>query len=524
MSLGILVLLIMVVPETKLGKPWILVVLGFMGVFGVSMLFLYPWLSKLAMASVLSLRNSATFDLWKKNPIPIFLEFFLFNWTNPHELYNPDVNPHFTEIGPFVFEEIKERVNITFNENNTVTFKQKHTFFFREEMSVAPLSMNITTVNAIAASASYIIRDWNFVLRKGFDWSLRTVSQKMYTTKTAGEFIFFGYDNPLILMARTVPNFHGVEVPDWDKFAWFYKRNDSSDIDGVFNMYSSGENFGHMKNWNYKSNMSIYHDDCDKIKGPAGEMFGPNRKRNQIGFFSTDICRYVQLDYVKDEEINGIQGYRYELGDGFFSTKDHNSCYCSGGSCSAPYGAVNVSACKFGAPGFVSRPHFLGADEYYLNSVDGMQPDERKHQMYLTVEPTTGIPLEVEARFQLNVLLEKIDYVSMFENLPRELYIPVLWVQQKAKIPYSFQIILKIYLNIPSIFKWTGVVLILLVVPLFTIILYKPILNRIRWRATRRKNIRITFNDSECGLSLVNGNKLVVLNQSSNSNNKEIVK
>jgi hypothetical protein len=50
---------------------------------------------------------------------------------------------------------------------------------------------------------------------------------------------------------------------------------------------------------------------------------------------------------------------------------------------------LNVSACRFGAPGFLSYPHFLDADPYFREKVNGMNPDRKKHQVYFTLEPVS---------------------------------------------------------------------------------------------------------------------------------------
>lgn len=62
-----------------------------------------------------------------------------------------------------------------------------------------------------------------------------------------------------------------------------------------------------------------------------------------------------------------------------------NECFC-GGEC-VPSGTVNVSTCRFGAPGFVSFPHFFRADPAYRDNVTGMRPDPSKHDMYIILEP-----------------------------------------------------------------------------------------------------------------------------------------
>ncbi|OWR55563.1 scavenger receptor class B member 3 [Danaus plexippus plexippus] len=54
------------------------------------------------------------------------------------------------------------------------------------------------------------------------------------------------------------------------------------------------------------------------------------------------------------------------------------ACYCDvvrDDSCLPP-GALNVSSCRFGAPAFVSQPHFYQMDSHYLQKIEGLNATE----------------------------------------------------------------------------------------------------------------------------------------------------
>lgn len=59
--------------------------------------------------------------------------------------------------------------------------------------------------------------------------------------------------------------------------------------------------------------------------------------------------------------------------------------FCSG-DC-VPSGLFNVSSCRFGAPVFMSFPHFYSADPFYREQVGGMNPDKDKHEFFVALEP-----------------------------------------------------------------------------------------------------------------------------------------
>lgn len=41
-----------------------------------------------------------------------------------------------------------------------------------------------------------------------------------------------------------------------------------------------------------------------------------------------------------------------------------------------------------------------------------MKPDKEIHQMYLALEPETGLPLRVDAKFQVNLRIEPINGIE----------------------------------------------------------------------------------------------------------------
>lgn len=95
--------------------------------------------------------NSKIYSRWENSNFTRYLEFYLFNWTNPGDIYNHSTKPILEEIGPFRFHEKLRKVNITWNDHNsTVTYKLLTNYFFDEENSGASLETKITTVNLVA--------------------------------------------------------------------------------------------------------------------------------------------------------------------------------------------------------------------------------------------------------------------------------------------------------------------------------------------------------------------------------------
>ena len=98
------------------------------------------------------------------------------------------------------------------------------------------------------------------------------------------------------------------------------------------------------------------------------------------------------------------------------------------------------------SPAFVSRPHFFMADDSYLRQFQyGMRPDPSKHDSTFWLEPESSIPVKVEMRLQLNILLRKVEGIDyLFKNLQEVMY-PVFWFEVRQMIFWSEIIIILKY-------------------------------------------------------------------------------
>lgn len=82
----------------------------------------------------------------------MYLKITMFNWTNPEAIHDPTVKPNFEEVGPYVFLERHERVNLKWNaKNNTVSYYQKRVWHFVPEKSNGSLSDKITNINVMTS-------------------------------------------------------------------------------------------------------------------------------------------------------------------------------------------------------------------------------------------------------------------------------------------------------------------------------------------------------------------------------------
>ncbi|XP_057325256.1 protein croquemort-like isoform X2 [Microplitis mediator] len=395
--------------------------------------------------------TSQSYTMWEKTPIPMYLEIYLFNWTNPKDFsLKSKYKPHFNEMGPYVFSEVDYKVNQVWNENDTITFQQKRVWHFIASKSNGTLSDKITNINPVAASIGYKLRFKGLFALLAVNSVLKILNETQTITKTVRELLFDGYHDELL---ELVNKLNVTKDLPFSRFGWFYNRNNSETYDGTFNMLTGSSglwNTGIIQQWNYSNKSKIFKHECGSINGTLGDIWPTNAENKSVNIFAPDVCTLLNLDYSEQQEHEGLVGKKYVstarmLDNG--TDVPSRACYCQDVECQ-PSGALNVSSCKFGAPAFISLPHFYLADPSYLNAVDGLSPSKDKHEFSMLVEPNFGIPLQVKARLQLNLLIQPIKHLSIYTDIPR-VYMPVLWFKQEANLTESYGKQIKFIATLP---------------------------------------------------------------------------
>ncbi|PSN44095.1 hypothetical protein C0J52_07656 [Blattella germanica] len=421
--------------------------------------------------------TSTSFGMWEETPIPMEIQVYFFDWTNAKEFeaFNWTVQPPgteppkpiFVERGPYIFSEHHTKVDLHWNDNDTVTFNQIRRWHFVPERSNGTLTDEITNINVIGLTVENMIRHMNPLIQIIIDALVKEV-EPLYVTKTVGQLMFDGYEDELLNITSKL-NISQFSVP-LDKFGWFYPRNNSETYDGVFNMHTGIDNIdvlGLMAAWNYQSQSSYFDGQCGHITGYTGELFPPLEDAQAIDLFASEICSSLTLSKSPEQFSRlGLEGFKF-VGD--ISVFDNGTkfpgkrCYCAKSSLIGtddiplgieecmPSGVRGISKCKFGAPAFVSFPHFYNGDPHYVQSVKGLSPKKELHEFYIAVEPITGIPLDVKARMQINVLLQSYKNSKVFvEGMPK-IMMPALWFTQSAELTSDLGNLTKLLVNLPSI-------------------------------------------------------------------------
>merc|ERR1711970_88320 len=411
--------------------------------------------------------------MWEETPIDMYMRVYYFDCVNAEEVMATNAKPLLKQVGPYTFKEHHKKTDIEFSpDGNLVKFKQKKTWFFEPELSNGTLDDEIWTLNMIAVSAAEGTRwplhwgqdDYPF-MQFMMDETLKQNNDTMFMRARIGNLTFEGIDSPLLHMGDV-----GGEIGDaiqgsipYDRFGWFYSRNDSADYDGIYQMYTGKDDIykvGQISQWQGHSNLSyLYPEPCDGLYGSAGEFFPQHRDKTSISYFTPDLCRPIFFNFKEETEVSGIHGYKYWLNDGFMgniSVNASNICYNPEPDYIINYydmnyttieedtlnmplvnGLLNVSACKFDSAAYVSFPHFYLADQLLIDQFDNrsdLNPNEEEHSAYLTIMPKQGIPLEVAIRMQINVLYRPMPWIKMFEKFTPTFY-PAVWFEVTTELP-----------------------------------------------------------------------------------------
>lgn len=422
-------------------------------VAGVSLIVAFPYIFDAVLEAKMEvLPGSFSYDLWHYTPIPLYIRFYLFNLTNPDEFTN-GAKPVLQEVGPYVYREFHEKINITFNPNDTVTYFQQRWWHWDQEASGNNTQDDeVIILNTVPVSAAWAVRK-NSGLLSGLNLFFKQMDENLTLSVPVRQLLFDGFPDPLLDFTQSLSNASLLPpglpsgLTDYDKFGWFYKRNLSVTYDGKFNMFTGHDTLEHLGviDWWNESNTTEYFEyPCNVVNGSAGEMWPPGQQKDLVSLYSPDLCMTMTL-YYKEEtrDVNGLPGYRYW---GTNQTLPGDGCYCVEGVC-APSGLVNAESCRMGAPAFVSFPHFAHADPSLLDEVVGLEPDEDIHSFDLDIIPEVGVPMHVTARMQINLLVRPYKEIKILRHVP-EVYLPLLWFEEEAVMPHSLAWQLKLLLVI----------------------------------------------------------------------------
>ncbi|GFR61611.1 scavenger receptor class B member 2 [Elysia marginata] len=429
-------------------------------------------------------------DNWKHPRANIVADVYLFNISNPEQFMDNGQIPVLTEVGPYSFSVGVEKINISWNDNGTVSYREHYTFTFDESTSSGSQDDQITTANFPLLILDDYMGPSSVLLNR----LLSKRASRLVESHTIRELIW-GYHSSVFQEIK--------EMANWAPFRYFHLAEeipttmaalpkDNSSVSRMFNVYTGADNFSRLNDiysWDYNRKLPYWTtEEANEIKGTDGSIFKPfMNEKSQVTFFFAQLFRSFQLEFKQTRKQNGLHTLRYIIPDSQFfnstipseataarnpsptrsskpdvrsttkpsfrqifsdhedgqkggrseidkvpgvgsngrigKTKGHKSGYCVP-EC-VPNGVYSIEPCT-DAPLYISLPHFLGADPFYLSQVTGLRPQEDKHRPLFDIDSLTGVVVSTSRRYQLNVR------VNAGRN--GDTFLPVLWVDMRAKI------------------------------------------------------------------------------------------
>nr|CAD7452073.1 unnamed protein product [Timema tahoe] len=397
--------------------------------------------------------DSAAYKRWQKTPKPLTMKFYLFNVTNPEEVGQGDA-PILKEVGPYVYDEYQERVDIEKHEDGTISFQKKNTFFFNQEKSGdARVDDVVTIINVVLLGTMLKIRkQYPFAMEMMHEVisEIFVSPDNIFLKGTVRELLFDGMKvinctGPLSSSSEFVcSNIEGamsetMRMDEEDIYTFSFQRHRNDTIKETFRIdrgLSDPQNLGRIVEYEGRKDLKVWSQNtCNMINGTDASIFPPSLTDSDIYIFSPACCRSLSFEFEKKMLYKDVSVRKYissprNLEDP--NVDESNKCFCVGRGKNRvchKRGILDLYDCTE-QPNIVSYPHFYMASPEYQTYATGLNPSKEKHEAFLEIEPRSGLLLHGVNRLQFNMFLVKITEVALLENV-REGLFPFFWMEEE---------------------------------------------------------------------------------------------
>ncbi|XP_058850199.1 scavenger receptor class B member 1-like isoform X2 [Acipenser ruthenus] len=401
-------------------------------VFGTVLVFVVPLIvdQQIVKNVQINPHSGMPYTMWKDVPVPFFMSVYFFEVLNSNEILQGE-KPVVRQRGPYVYREFRQKDNITFHDNNTVSYREYRQYHFFRNMSIGDETDIVVIPNMLVLGAAVMMEDLPYAMKLVLSAAFKTFNEKPFLRRSVGE-LMWGYEDPLVDFLN---NFFPGMIPFKGKFGLFADFNNSNT--GLFTVHTGVDNIRkvHMvDSWNGLKKVNYWNSEqCNKINGTAGQMWPPfMTPETTLPFYSPDACRSMELVYERSGEMLGIPTYHFVAPKTMFangSVYPPNEGFCP----CRESGIQNVSSCRFNSPVFISHPHFYNADPVLLQTVDGLHPNEEEHGLFIDIHPKTGIPMNCSIRLQLSLYIKQVSGISETGRIS-PVVMPMIWFAESGYI------------------------------------------------------------------------------------------
>lgn len=399
----------------------------------------------------LVLRNDTDFAaIWANPPITPHLKLYFFNLTNPEKFFAGEQGPVVKEVGPYVYHQRWLKKDVVWHGNGTMSYRTKKEYQFKPELSfrIDPESGekvmldhskdSITTVNVPMISAIGRVKgDW--WKTNALKVALFGLGSDFWVQKTPEE-LTWGYPDSLLEIGQLTDSKLN------EKFGFFIQNNNTEDL-SKYTMYTGeGDPYSlskislfdgsdSLKVWG--KNPETDKNKCNLVQGSDGATFNPYiEKTNTLWFFNDQLCQSMPLVFQREVTASKLPGYRFVPRSDVFKqprSEPANACFCEDEPLCDHIGdgMFSISKCPkiMNAPIVLSWPHFLHANTSFIEAVDGMKPEQDKHEFFFDVQPITGTTLSARARAQINIAVLRNPDFTGIDKVDNTI-VPLLWFDE----------------------------------------------------------------------------------------------
>ncbi|CAH2982872.1 unnamed protein product [Chilo suppressalis] len=439
------------------------------GVFGV--LFgwvMFPAILKSQIKKEMALsKKTDTRAMWERIPFAMNFKVYMFNYTNPEEVQNGGI-PIVKEIGPYHFDEWKEKVELEDSEeNDTITYKKKDTFIFRPDLSGPGLTGEeiITMPHVVMISVATIVSKEKPKLTKTVGQAFNKIfeiQKDAFLRVKVLDILFRGFvvncdqndfGPKAVCTALKVEATNNIIIGPNKQyyFSIFGPRNGTIDPQtvtvkrGIKNIMDVGQVValgGHPQ-------IGLWRGKCDQFQGTDWTVFPPFlTEKDPLEVYFGDLCRNFRPWFQNKTNYHGIKTNRYVVNIGDLSNDPNLRCHCETDDTCPPKGLMSMKKCT-NAPTFISLPHYLDSDPQLLTTVKGLNPDVNKHGIEIDFEPLSGTPMEAKLRVMFNMVLHQESQMELLRNLPNTMA-PLFWMEEGLALDKDFVKMLKNQLFLPK--------------------------------------------------------------------------
>ncbi|XP_047127065.1 lysosome membrane protein 2 isoform X1 [Hydra vulgaris] len=495
-----------------------IVISGLLICLGILAAIFHPNLYRYMVEKELVMKpGNEAYNNWYSPPSPVYMQYFMFNYTNVADILAKGSKPQVQQIGPYSYKEI--RINAVVEQNDyEITYLQNYSYVFdpvtscqncsESDMIWAPDIAVLTILNKMnALNSAELIFVATF-------FNIYQYKQKvsLFQYRSVYEMLW-GYKDSFLTNIRMLED----KIP---KFIADLLNLEKIDPYVVLqhNGTKEAESIGNITILTGKSNINdvqkvikwrgLNHTDKNFWKTMYGRMLNgsdgshtqPFLERNsKVYLFTADLARSLYVEYESDITVFDITLYRHTTSQWLFmnsSVNPDNEAFCGPTKCWGT-GLLPIGQTQDGNPPlFMSSPHFYQGDQKLVDAINGLHPNKSLHATFLDAEPTTGIVMQAHKRLQINILVQPLKLISITENIHEDVFLPILYVDEQAMIDqksadkFKSEVLKpKVYLEAGSYtILGIGVLILLVVIAVFSRRFYKK----------RKNNEYKEFKDADC--------------------------